>query len=306
MRGNKVTVLVPAATANLGPAFDCLGMALDIWNRIHVEAGKGPEVRIQGEGAEKLPTGKTNLVYRSALHLFDNVGVNPPPLYIECHNLIPLERGLGSSAAAIVGGLMAANHLANQTLSREQLLLLAEELEGHPDNVTPALLGGAQIVVQGEAELLTSPVEISSNLKAVLYVPEDTIGTKEARAVLPSKVSREDAIYNMGRVALLVNALAGGRQQDLRVGTQDRLHQPYRVKLFPAMKVIIQAALNAGALGAFVSGSGPAVLALTSGQEMTVAYEMAEAARKANATGEIRITSPTTKGAHILEITNEG
>ena len=301
MKCHQVAVRVPATTANLGPAFDCLGMALNIWNGVRMEVSHSPEVQITGQGVDQLPSDTTNLVYQSSQRLFDEAGVAPPSLSIQCHNRIPLERGLGSSAAAIVGGLVAANHLAGQPLPTERLLSLAVELEGHPDNVAAALLGGAQIVVPGEEGLITSSVRIPSDLRAVLYVPEGTISTVEARAVLPRQVSREDAIHNIGRVALLVNALAGDRLQDLRAGTQDRLHQPYRQDLFPAMKVVIREAINAGALGAFVSGSGPTVLALTQGKEMSIAYEMAEAARKANAPGETIITEPSEAGVHVVE-----
>jgi len=304
MKYQQLTVQVPATTANLGPAFDCLGMALDIWNGLQVGTGRSPEVDVKGQGATDLPSDATNLVYRSCVRLFEEVGADPPALLIRCCNRIPLERGLGSSAAAIVGGLVAANHLVGQPLSTEALLSLAVELEGHPDNVTPALLGGAQIVVQGEKGLITSPVKIPSDLRVVLYVPEGTTSTAQARAVLPKRVSYEDAIYNVGRVAMLVNALAGDRLQDLWVGTQDRLHQPYRQDLFPAMKLIIKEAMKAGALGAFVSGSGPTVLALTQGREMSIAYEMAEAARKANAPGETLITRPSQGGARVVESLN--
>ena len=301
MKRCQITVRVPATTANLGPAFDCLGMALDIWNWVRLEVGPSPKVRITGQGVDQLPGDATNLVYRASQRLFDEAGVAPPPLSIQCYNRIPLERGLGSSAAAIVGGLVAASHLAGQPLPTERLLSLAVEMEGHPDNVVAALLGGAQIAAPGEEGLITSPVRVPSDLRVVLYVPQGAISTAEARAVLPRQVSREDAIYNIGRVALLVNALAGGRLQELRAGTQDRLHQPYRQDLFPAMKVVIREAMNAGALGAFVSGSGPTVLALTQGREMSIAYEMAEAARKANAPGETIITEPSESGVHVVE-----
>jgi len=301
MKANHITVQVPATTANLGPAFDCLGMALDMWNLVRIEEASHPQVRLVGQAATELPTDVTNLVYMAALRLFKEAGMATPSLSLECHNQIPLKRGLGSSAAAIVGGLVAANHLAGQPLSQDRLLALAVEIEGHPDNVAPALLGGLRIVVQGDNGLITAPLRIPSGLKAVLYVPDGTISTSEARSVLPLQVTREDAIYNMGRVALLVNALAEDRIEDLRVATQDCLHQPYRQHLFPAMKLIIREALNAGALGAFVSGSGPTVLALTRGKEMSIAYEMAEAARKANAPGKIIITQPSDQGAHIIE-----
>ena len=301
----KIRVRVPATTANLGPGFDCLGMALDLWNEVGIAVGDGPAVLVEGQGAAELPSDGSNLVYRSMEFLFKEAGMEMPGLRVHCRNKIQLKRGLGSSATAIVGGLMAANLLLSDlagsrgdSFSREKLLDLAVYLEGHPDNVAAALLGGLQLVTREEGVLLTATVPVPADIRAVLFIPEMTMATEEARAVLPDTVSREDAVYNMGRVALLVNGLATGRLDDLRVATRDRLHQPYRQKLFPAMKVIFTAALSAGALGVFLSGSGSTILALTKGREMTVAYEMAEAARQAGIVGELKITRPTSQGAH--------
>jgi homoserine kinase len=210
---------------------------------------------------------------------------------------------LGSSAAAIVGGLVAANHLAGSPLTPQEILPLAAELEGHPDNVAPALLGGIRIVVNGPKSLIAAPVPLPPNLRVVLFIPEVSISTADARAVMPATVSLQDALFNVGRTALLVNALATGRLEDLKAATQDKLHQPYRNHLLPAMRLIIQEALKGGALGAFVSGSGSTVLALAQGREMSVAYEMAEMARKTNVPGRAIITFPSETGAHVV---NEG
>ena len=307
----RTVVRVPATTANLGPGFDCLGMALDLWNEVRVEVldapgeSDGPVVLVQGQGSVDLPGDGSNLVLRAMTHLFREARLDMPALRLHCYNRIPLKRGLGSSSAAIVGGLVAANHLlpehpesGGHAFSKEELLDMAVHIEGHPDNVTPALLGGLQLVVQEDDVLLAAPVPVPDDIHAVIFVPQMTIGTEEARAVLPASISREDAVYNMGRVALLVNALGTKRLGDLYLATGDRLHQPYRQKLFPAMKVIFEGALKGGALGVFLSGSGSTILALTGGREMTVAYEMAEAARQANIEGEVKITKPTSLGAH--------
>ncbi len=316
----QIKVRVPATTANLGPGFDCLGMALDLWNEVQVVVGDGPTlsrsdslctlsiVSIEGQGAGELPLDRRNLVYQAMEHLFKEVHLGLPELRLHCRNGIPLERGLGSSAAAIVGGLVAANFLLSKvsrheaTLPSAKLLDMAVRLEGHPDNAAAALLGGIQLIVQEEDALLSAPVSVPDNVHAVLFIPEMTIATDEARKVLPRSYSREDAVYNMGRVGLLVNALATGRLDDLRYATGDRVHQPYRQRrLFPAMKVIFAAAMKAGALGVFLSGSGSTILALARGHEMTVAYEMAEAARQASVAGEVKITRPTPLGAHVVE-----
>ncbi len=305
MQRTKIRVKVPATTANLGPCFDCLGMALDIWNEVVVELSQETTVSVDGQETTEIPADKSNLVYRAMEYLFNEASLNMPGVGLQCHNRIPFKRGLGSSAAAIVGGLTAANLLISRTdhgpFPERDLLRWAVHLEGHPDNVTAALLGGLQLVTQEEHTLLSSAVPVPEGLRAVLFVPEMTIATEEARAVLPDTISRADAVYNVGRVALLVNALATEKLEDLRYATSDRLHQPYRQRLFPAMKVIFAAAMDAGALGVFLSGSGPSVLALTQGREMTVAYEMAEAARKASLDGEVKITRPSPLGTHQVE-----
>ncbi len=299
----QVTVSVPATTANLGPAFDCMGMALRIYNEVQVRLGETSEtaVRVSGQGADSLPLDSSNLAYRAYSRLLESTGIFLPAPLIDCRNEIPLERGLGSSAAAIVGGLVAANRLAGDPLTKEEILSLAVEMEGHPDNVAPALLGGIQIVAPGADSLITAAVPMPQGLRAALFVPEVAIPTDSARAVMPDSVPMEDALFNVGRTALLVNALARNRLEGLREATEDRLHQPYRSHLLPAMRLIILEALKGGALAAFVSGSGSTVLALCRGREMSVAYEMAEMARKTNVPGRTMITFPSEAGAYVVE-----
>ena len=277
-------------------------MALDMWNRVRVRRGGPAGVRVRGEGAGELSTGTDNLVYRAACRLFAEAGVPVPDLVISCQNTIPLGRGLGSSAAAVVAGLVSANSLCGDAISQERLLELAAEMEGHPDNVAPALLGGCQIVVQNGTRLITAPVALPPRLRCVLYIPEQSMPTAQTRAVLGRQLSREDAVFNMGRVALLVHALHQGRLEELAVATQDRLHQPARQRVFPAMKHIMCAALNAGALAVFLSGGGSTVLALTRGRELTVGYEMADAADKARAPGMFKVTRPSRVGAQVVSV----
>jgi homoserine kinase len=300
-----VQVSAPATTANLGPGFDCLGMALDLWNCVEVlppSATEGePLVEVIGEGEGKLPTDHSNLVYRAMEFLFHEADEALPPLRLRCHNQIPVKRGLGSSAAAIAGGLAAANALCSHNFSSEDLLEMAATMEGHPDNVAAAVLGGLRLVVTDEQQLYTVPINVPSEVRAVLFVPEFGISTSDARRVLPGKVSIADAVYNAARTALLVTGMLTDHPEYLSVATQDRLHQPYRQSLFPPMKVIFAAARAAGALGVFLSGSGPTILAFTQGREMTVAYEMAEAARQAGVEGNVHITQPAVKGAHVVD-----
>ena len=308
-----IRVAAPATTANLGPGYDCLGMALDIWNTVEVEPlpeGTVPSVSVSGEGEGELEAGPENLVYRSMEFLYRELDIPMPPLRVHCDNEIPLARGLGSSAAAIAGGLAAANALANTEkegggFTPRDLLEMAATIEGHPDNVAAAVMGGLQLVVTeaqdtGESTLYTVPVSVPAAIHAVLFIPETRIATADARAVLPQQLPVPDAVHNMARVALLVAGMATNHPEYLSVATQDKLHQPYRQPLFPAMKLLMKAALDAGALGAFLSGSGSTVLALTQGREMTVAYEMAEAARQASVEGTVKVTQPTALGAHLV------
>ena len=260
-----------------------------------------PLVEVVGEGAGELANDSNNLVYRAMLFLFQEAGRDMPLVRLRCHNEIPLERGLGSSAAAIASGLVAANLLCGSPFVSNDILEMAATMEGHPDNVAAAVLGGLQLVITDQERLYTAPIGVPPDLSAVLFIPEFRIATSDARAVLPNKISVADAVYNMSRTALFVAGMATNHPDYLEVATQDRLHQPYRQVLFPAMKLLFEAARQAGALGVFLSGSGSTVLALSQGREMTVAYEMAEAARQAGVDGRVRITQPTVQGTHLVD-----
>jgi homoserine kinase len=275
-------------------------MALDIWNTVELEAeGRGFE--ITGEGSGPLPRDRSNMVYQGIARVFQELGKSVPPFRIACHNEVPLARGLGSSSAALVGGLVAGNSVCGSPLSPPELLQIAAHMEGHPDNVAPALLGGCQVAVSHEGRVVTAPVPLPDGLAAVLFVPSFAMPTEQARAILGPSVARSDAVFNIGRAALLVQALAGGDLTGLAVATDDRLHQTARQTMFPAMRNLFRAALDAGALGVFLSGAGPTVLALARGREFTIGYEMADAAVKSGIDGRVKITSPTKRGAHVVE-----
>jgi homoserine kinase len=278
-------------------------MALDLWNHLTVStlsATDTPSVKVTGEGEGELATDAENLTYRSMEFLYEEADEKIPSLGMRCDNTIPLSRGLGSSAAAISGGLVAANALLGDPFSANDLLEMAATIEGHPDNVAAAVHGGLQLVITDDQRLYTAPIDVPEELQAVLFIPDRRIATVDARRVLPDEVSVADAVYNMSRAALLVAGMQSNHPEYLGIATQDRLHQPYRQAIFPPMKVIFEAARSAGALGVFLSGSGSTILALTQERSMTVAYEMFDAARLAGVDGRVEITRPTRQGAHVV------
>jgi len=285
---------VPATSANLGPGFDCLGMALDLWAEVTVEARPEP----LPPTAEPLAT----MIEKAALALYEAAGARPPAGLSTAWagGEVPVARGLGASAAARVGGLMAANALLGSPLSAEDLLPLAARLEGHADNAAPALFGGLQVVVTDRGRLVHLAATIPGGLKAVLLVPEMAMPTDESRRLLPRELSREDAIHNIGRAALLVAALSEGRFDLLDVATQDRLHQPARAQLFPAMEDVFRAAREAGALCAYLSGGGSTILALTREDDNKIARAMKEAAQARGFEATSLVTVPSTNGAHLV------
>ncbi|KAA1295949.1 MAG: homoserine kinase [SAR202 cluster bacterium] len=302
MSPQEITVRSPATSANMGPGFDSLGIALDVWNSVtvHEENKLGNSVLVRGKGEESLSSGKDNLVFQSFSRLFEEIGDVVPNVLLECDNQIELSRGMGSSSASLASGLFAANEYAGSPLNINELVQIAAKMEGHPDNVAPALLGGMQIGIYEESEVITASVPIPEKLSAVLYVPNVPMPTEEARNLLKPLVSRTDAVYNIGRVALMVQSMVTGELDNLRYATQDMLHQPERQGIFFPLKNIIRAAMNSGALGAFLSGSGSSVLAFCLNREYTIGYEMADAGMKSGLDGEIVITRPTTIGTHVV------
>jgi homoserine kinase len=221
----RTTVRAPATSANLGSGFDCLGLALDIWNEVTLLPTTGTGVCVDGV---HLSDPSENLIVAAANRACEAAGRELPPLNLRCLNGVPFSRGLGSSAAAIVCGLLVGNHAIGGTLTEEQLIQLATEIEGHPDNVVPAMLGGVRASVLGDGRVLQSAIPLAKSLHAVAFIPEERLSTERARAVLPPEVPFRDAVFNVGRASLLVAALASGRLELLREATRDRLQQPYR------------------------------------------------------------------------------
>ncbi len=271
-RDGPVTVAVPATSANLGPGFDVLGLALDLVDEVTAEVvPDGYGVEVVGEGAGEVPTGLDHLIVTTMLTTFERMGVaRPPGLRLKCHNRIPHARGLGSSSAAIVAGIVLARELtsAGATLDDAEALALAAEIEGHPDNVAPCLLGGFTIAWTGADGAHAVRLDPADSVTPVVYVPAERGLTAHARAALPAEVPHRDAVFNTARTALLVHALSTAPEL-LLAATEDRLHQPYRAPAMPETAALVAALREAG-VPAFVSGAGPSVLALTSapGQEL--------------------------------------
>jgi homoserine kinase len=246
-------------------------------------------------GEDRLSRGVNNQIYRAIGLVYERV--QPlPNLRLVSHNEVPLTRGLGSSSTAIVGGLLAANTLCGEPLSPPQLLGIAASIEGYPDNAAACLFGGCQIVLPSEGEgYLTASVPLPPTLQVVLLIPDFQIPTARARAVLAQQVSRRDAVFNLGRVALLVRSFATGDLSLLREAMEDRLHQPARRPLFPAMDAIFSAAIEAGALGACLSGSGPTVLAFARDDAPQVAEAMKQAAQASGLGASVRLARPASR-----------
>jgi homoserine kinase len=295
----RVHVRVPASSANLGPGFDALGLALALYNEIDARESDRVSLTIEGEGAGQLALGDDNVVVRAVRAAYEAAGRPFRGCALACVNRIPLARGLGSSAAAWVGGLVAGNALLGAPLDRDALLALAAHAEGHPDNVAAALLGGLTVAYGGADGARALALPVPGALRWVVLVPDVSMSTAQARAILPSSVSRADAVFNVQRVALLLASLQAGRVDLLPAALEDRLHEPYRLRLFPWMTDVATAARSAGALGCVLSGAGPSLLALASdeGAAAAVARAMERVVAAAGVKGVARPLAVDTAGA---------
>jgi len=294
----RVHVRVPATSANLGAGFDALGLALALYNEVTATEADGVTVALEGQGSGRLPTGGDNVVARGVRQAYDAAARPFKGVALTCVNRIPSARGLGSSAAAWVGGLLAGNALLGGPLSREALLALAARAEGHPDNAAAALYGGLTVsCALGDGRIATVSLPVPGTLRWIVLVPETTSSTADARAVLPDSVPHGDAVFNVQRVSLLLAGLQSGRVDVLAAALDDRLHQPYRRRFFPWMTAVIDAARAAGALGGVLSGAGPSVLAAVSGDADAVARAMEGALAAAGLRGRAHTLAVDTEGA---------
>ncbi|MBB3131838.1 homoserine kinase [Paenibacillus rhizosphaerae] len=262
-----VRVKIPASTANLGPGFDTLGMALSLYAWIEMKEAEQTVFHLYGDEMQGIPRDKSNLLYQVAQQVFERAGVHVPELEISMYSDIPLTRGLGSSATAIVGALAAANALIGSPLSKADLFDMATGIEDHPDNVGASLYGGIITAIWDGVHAECIRFDPPEDLEVLVVVPDFELQTSEARKVLPDHISRKDAVYNVSRASFLVGALAGGRMDLIGKAMLDRLHQPYRAPLIPGMTRILEEAGNHGALGVALSGAGPTLLALVDRQQ---------------------------------------
>jgi len=291
--GKKIIVSVPSTTANLGPGFDCLGAALDLYNEFiftRIEGGGDRfDLIMESTDGNHLRGGPENLVFRAAQKVWSSANISPFALEARVKLAVPPARGLGSSATAIVAGLIGANAIMDSPLSKEKLLELAIDIEGHPDNVVPSLLGGLCLTARSASHRWRIVrCDWHNSIKVVVAIPAIRLSTSEARRVMPKNIPIADAVTNMGALTLLLNGLKTGNEELIKEGMFDKLHEPYRWKLIKGGLDVKQAALEAGALGCAISGAGPSILALCKNengkvisQAMVKAWEKAGVASRA-------------------------
>ncbi len=302
--GQKVVVDVPATTANLGPGFDCLGAALDLNNRFAMRriegGGERFELIIEGTEGSHLRGGPENLVYRAAQRVWKAAGLEPVALEARVRLAVPPARGLGSSATAIVAGLMGANALVGEPLSKEKLLELAIDIEGHPDNVVPSLLGGLCMTAKAASQRWrVVRCEWTPSVKAVVAIPSIRLSTSEARRAMPKAIPVGDAVVNLGALTLLLQGLRTGNGDLISDGMHDRLHEPYRWRLIKGGGQVKQAAMDAGAWGCAISGAGPSVLALCEEDKgPAVSRAMVKAWEAAGVASRAPVLNLQTSGSH--------
>jgi homoserine kinase len=254
-------VKVPATSANLGPGFDCLGIAVQLYNEAWVEIADSISFEVEGEGAGIIPRDESNLFYVSFARFYKEIGKKSLKIAVKQLNRIPIERGLGGSAATIVGGLLAASKISGKVLESRQMLELATEIEGHPDNVAAALLGGLTVAYRQGERVYAVSFEPHMSLDALVLIPDYKLSTKRSRSVLPKKVTLSDAVFNLSRVSLLVGGIIEGKIGLLVEGTKDVLHQPYRTKLLPYFQDTMAILWDLGINTASLSGAGPSIFA---------------------------------------------
>lgn len=301
----SVRVIVPATSANCGPGFDVLGAACNLYNEFTYElTERGFELEVTGEGSGRLHASGKNLAFLAFFRLWNELTDRRyTGLKVTMHNRIPLSRGLGSSSTAIVAGLMAANYLTGSTLTRQQLVDYATEIEGHPDNVAPALLGGFTVSYMSHGKAASLRFVPKKPLSFIAAVPAEPLSTARARQAIPEVVSHKDAVFNAGRSALLVSALLTGEYKFLPDALEDRLHQPYRMPLINGTQAVFKAAKNAGAYGAIISGAGSTLMAYAAADadSEAIGRAMQQAFEKAGQQAVYHVLKLDEEGARVID-----
>jgi homoserine kinase len=311
----KVSVKVPASSANIGPGFDCLGMALPIHNIITIEEtvlpGTGIEINLMKESDsmseidfENVPKDKNNIVYKAVEMLYNSIGQEPSELKINIQTQIPLTRGLGSSSSVVVGGLIAANKLLGSPADETALLAIATEVEGHPDNVAPAILGGFVLATQEEDGTVSyCKLQWPEEWDLTVCIPDFELATNIARSVLPAEVPMQDAIFNAKHLAMLIQAVNTKDAKLMKLALKDKLHQPYREKLVPGMHEIMEAFKHEdNVLGCVLSGAGPSLLIISHKYDLDkIKSTLKEIWGSQNINADIRTLKVEEQGATILE-----
>ena len=306
MKHKTVTITIPATTANLGPGFDCLGLALGLYNHITVTAVPNQTappitIEIEGEGATTLPIDHKNLIYQAIQFTFKHLNEqSSPAIHIYQQNHIPIGSGLGSSATCVLGGVIAANALTGNQLTRHQCLQLATQFEGHPDNVAPALYGGLILVVCNKSGLHIESIEIPT-FKVVVILPDFDFPTHVARTALPQQVSLADAVFNVSHMGLLIRALATADYHKLGIAMRDKLHQPHRTSRIPGMTNAFTAARQAGATAVAISGAGPSIIAFAPDKHQQITDAITHAFHQANLKSRAWLLTTDTTGCVVTE-----
>ena len=295
-----IRIDVPATSANLGSGFDSLGIALTMKNRVWMEESDSLEITCTDE--VQVPTDSSNLIFWAASHLYEICGKKLPGLRIIQENNIPLARGLGSSSACIVAGILGANRFMGNPLSQTDLIHLAAKIEGHPDNTSPALSGGLVASAMEGERVYSVSVPVSDKIRFAVMIPPFELKTEQARAALPKEYSREDAVYNLSRSGLLTASLFSGELHNLRVAVQDRIHQPYRSGLIENYDNVFRMSYELGSLGTYVSGAGPTIIAMVDagGAEAFGKNCMTHLAEKGITGWRVEILSADPNGAQIV------
>lgn len=288
---------MPASTANIGPGFDTLGLSLNLFSYIEIqEKESGLSMEVEGPEKAKIPLTCENIVFKAADAVFSRVGKRPKGLHFKMDLNAPVARGLGSSATAIVGGIVAANELLGNPLSLQEMADLANQVEGHPDNVVPTLVGGFISSVVDEGKVYYQKVQVPEGLKVVAAIPDFELLTSEAKKVIPQSLPLKDAIFNVSRAGLLIAALQNNRLDLLKVAMKDRIHQDYRAKLIPGMNKVLPAALEAGAFGAALSGAGPTLMAFTTDKGEAIGQAMVTTWKESGITARYLVLEPDLAG----------